>query len=176
MSALLTTTMTYMKNVIDGFEAAGRGHIKMAVGGAPISQMFADEIGADGYGADASSAVDLFLRLVGRGGDAVSAPAVAAPAQAAAPAARLADNVVKYQILYWRDLPSSIKAWDDFGEIKTDLAGRFSDRIDAEAMKLGLTSGDDYVAQLRWGDESERPGNPEDVVKALRRELEAKSP
>ena len=66
MSALLTTTMTYMKTVIDGFEAAGQGHIKMAVGGAPISQMFADEIGADGYGADASSAVDLFLRLAGR--------------------------------------------------------------------------------------------------------------
>jgi 5-methyltetrahydrofolate--homocysteine methyltransferase len=63
MSALLTTTMTYMKSVIDGFEAAGQGHIKMAVGGAPISQMFADEIGADGYGADASAAVDLFLDL-----------------------------------------------------------------------------------------------------------------
>ena len=63
MSALLTTTITYMKTVIDGFEAAGLGHIKMAVGGAPISQMFADEIGADGYGANASAAVDLFLRL-----------------------------------------------------------------------------------------------------------------
>jgi hypothetical protein len=60
MSALLTTTMTYMKTVIDGFEAAGRGHIKMAVGGAPISQMFADEIGADGYGQNASAAVDSF--------------------------------------------------------------------------------------------------------------------
>jgi 5-methyltetrahydrofolate--homocysteine methyltransferase len=64
MSALLTTTMTYMKTVIDGFQAAGREEIKMAVGGAPISQMFADEIGADGYGANASAAVDLFLRLV----------------------------------------------------------------------------------------------------------------
>jgi 5-methyltetrahydrofolate--homocysteine methyltransferase len=63
MSALLTTTMTYMKTVIDGFQAAGRSDIKMAVGGAPISQMFADEIGADGYGANASAAVDLFLRL-----------------------------------------------------------------------------------------------------------------
>jgi 5-methyltetrahydrofolate--homocysteine methyltransferase len=63
MSALLTTTMTYMKTVIDGFEKAGRGDIKMAVGGAPISQMFADEIGADGYGQNASAAVDLFLRL-----------------------------------------------------------------------------------------------------------------
>ena len=65
MSALLTTTMTYMKVVIDGFNVPGRDHIKMAIGGAPISQMFADEIGADGYGADASSAVDLFIYLVG---------------------------------------------------------------------------------------------------------------
>jgi 5-methyltetrahydrofolate--homocysteine methyltransferase len=64
MSALLTTTMVYMKTVIDGFEAAGR-EMKFAVGGAPISQMFADEIGADGYGANASAAVDLFLRLAG---------------------------------------------------------------------------------------------------------------
>jgi 5-methyltetrahydrofolate--homocysteine methyltransferase len=66
MSALLTTTMTYMKVVIDGFQARGLDHIKMAVGGAPISQMYADEIGADGYGQDASSAVDLFLRFVGK--------------------------------------------------------------------------------------------------------------
>jgi 5-methyltetrahydrofolate--homocysteine methyltransferase len=66
MSALLTTTMTYMKVVIDGFHQRGLEHIKMAVGGAPISQMYADEIGADGYGQDASSAVDLFLRLVGK--------------------------------------------------------------------------------------------------------------
>jgi 5-methyltetrahydrofolate--homocysteine methyltransferase len=66
MSALLTTTMTYMKTVVDGFEAAGKGHVKMAVGGAPISQMFADEIGADGYGANASAAVDLFRRLAAR--------------------------------------------------------------------------------------------------------------
>ena len=63
MSALLTTTMMYMKTVIDGFEAAGKRNIKIAIGGAPISQMFADEIGADGYGQNASAAVDLFLKL-----------------------------------------------------------------------------------------------------------------
>jgi len=66
MSALLTTTMTYMKTVVDGFKEKKLGHIKMAIGGAPVSQIFADEIGADGYGADASSAVDLFLQLVGK--------------------------------------------------------------------------------------------------------------
>ena len=64
MSALLTTTMTYMKVVIDGYKERGLGQIKMAIGGAPISQMYAEEIGADGYAPDASSAVDLFLRLV----------------------------------------------------------------------------------------------------------------
>ncbi|MFZ0452816.1 MAG: corrinoid protein [Ignavibacteriaceae bacterium] len=64
MSALLTTTMTYMKIVVDGFKEKSFDNIKMAIGGAPVSQMFADEIGADGYGSDASSAVDLFLKLV----------------------------------------------------------------------------------------------------------------
>ena len=64
MSALLTTTMTYMKTVVDGFK--DKENIKMAIGGAPVSQMYADEIGADGYGSDASSAVDMFLRLVGK--------------------------------------------------------------------------------------------------------------
>ena len=64
MSALLTTTMTYMKTVISGYKERGLGRIKMAIGGAPISQMYAEEIGADGYGSDASSAVDLFLQLV----------------------------------------------------------------------------------------------------------------
>ena len=63
MSALLTTTMPYMKVVIDAFKQDGLDHIKMCVGGAPVSEMFADEVGADGYGADASSAIDLFKEL-----------------------------------------------------------------------------------------------------------------
>jgi 5-methyltetrahydrofolate--homocysteine methyltransferase len=176
MSALLTTTMTYMKVVIDGFEAAGKTNVRMAVGGAPISQMFADEIGADGYGQDASAAVDLFLHLVGKGGPVANAPKPAATQASKASSERPAGNVVRYQILYWRDLPSSIKAWDDFGEVKVDLGGRFADRIDSEAQKLGLTAGDDYVAQLRWGDEAERPGAPDDVVKAIRQDLEAAMP
>src|SRR5262245_10878326 len=57
MSALLTTTMPYMKVVIDAFRAQGMGHVKLCVGGAPVSEMFADEIGADGYAGDAASAV-----------------------------------------------------------------------------------------------------------------------
>ncbi|MDH5805658.1 MAG: cobalamin-dependent protein, partial [Gemmatimonadota bacterium] len=63
MSALLTTTMPYMKVVIDAFKDADLDHVKLCVGGAPVSEVFADEIGADGYAADASSAVDLFKEI-----------------------------------------------------------------------------------------------------------------
>ncbi len=63
MSTLLTTTMPYMKVVIDRFKEVGLDHVKICVGGAPVSEMFADEIGADGYGADASRAVELFKEL-----------------------------------------------------------------------------------------------------------------
>lgn len=63
MSALLTTTMTYMKTVVDALSEAGLDQVKTCVGGAPVSQMHADEVGADGYAPDASSAVDLFKAL-----------------------------------------------------------------------------------------------------------------
>jgi 5-methyltetrahydrofolate--homocysteine methyltransferase len=63
MSALLTTTMIYMKTVVDAVRERRVG-VKIAVGGAPVTQEFCDEIGADGYAADAASAVELFKRLV----------------------------------------------------------------------------------------------------------------
>lgn len=59
MSALLTTTMVNMPEVIKALEAAGlRGKVKIMIGGAPITQNYADQIGADGYSPDAASAVD----------------------------------------------------------------------------------------------------------------------
>ena len=60
LSALLTTTMPFMKETVKVLVEAGlREQVKILVGGAPISQQFADEIGADGYAADAGSAVEL---------------------------------------------------------------------------------------------------------------------
>ncbi len=64
MSALLTTTMPYMKTVIDKFRNSDLSHIKFVVGGAPINESFAAEIGADGYGADAASTVDVLNSLM----------------------------------------------------------------------------------------------------------------
>ena len=81
-----------------------------------------------------------------------------------------------YQILYWQDLPSQVKAWDDFDEVKVELPARFAARIDQAAQAQGLTSTDDYLAQWRWGDEAERPGTAAEVADAVRRELESSRP
>ena len=67
MSALLTTTMTNMPEVVEAIGDAGlRDRVRIVVGGAPITQTYAEEIGADGYAKDASSAVRLVQGLVDR--------------------------------------------------------------------------------------------------------------
>ncbi len=66
MSALLTTTMSSMKGVVDLLRERGlNGKIRTIVGGAPVSKDFADEIGADAYGYDAANAVDQVKTLLG---------------------------------------------------------------------------------------------------------------
>ncbi|MFP4052639.1 MAG: corrinoid protein [Phycisphaerae bacterium] len=63
MSALLTTTMPQMQEVVGALKGAGI-EVKTIIGGAPVTQNFADEIGADGYAADAASAVDVVKTLI----------------------------------------------------------------------------------------------------------------
>jgi 5-methyltetrahydrofolate--homocysteine methyltransferase len=66
MSALLTTTMPVMRVVIEELEKAGlREKVKVMIGGAPVTQEYAQEIGADGYAPDAGSAVDKAKELLG---------------------------------------------------------------------------------------------------------------
>jgi methanogenic corrinoid protein MtbC1 len=65
LSALLTVTMPSMKTTIEALKAAGiREKIKVMIGGAPVTQEFANEIGADGYSENANSAVALARRLI----------------------------------------------------------------------------------------------------------------
>jgi 5-methyltetrahydrofolate--homocysteine methyltransferase len=65
LSALLTTTMTNMKGVIEAIEEAGlRDSVKIMIGGAPVTDAYAQEIGADGYAADAATAVDIARELM----------------------------------------------------------------------------------------------------------------
>jgi 5-methyltetrahydrofolate--homocysteine methyltransferase len=67
LSALLTTTMVEIKNVIDAFKEEGlRDDVKIIVGGAPVSENYAKDIGADGYSPDAASAVNLAKNLLGK--------------------------------------------------------------------------------------------------------------
>jgi 5-methyltetrahydrofolate--homocysteine methyltransferase len=66
LSALLTTTLPAMKGTLDAFRSAGmRDRVKVMMGGAPVTQSFADAIGADGFGENAAAAVPLARRLVG---------------------------------------------------------------------------------------------------------------
>ncbi len=66
LSSLLTTTMEYHKDVIDALTEAGiRDSVKVMIGGAPVSQDFADKVGADAYTADAATAADVALSYFG---------------------------------------------------------------------------------------------------------------
>jgi corrinoid protein of di/trimethylamine methyltransferase len=67
LSALLTTTMTMMKTVIEALDKAGiRSKVKVMVGGAPITQQYANEIGADGFSDNASAAVAVARKLIAK--------------------------------------------------------------------------------------------------------------
>jgi 5-methyltetrahydrofolate--homocysteine methyltransferase len=64
LSALLTTTMPQMKTVVEAVKKAGLKDVKVMIGGAPVTQSDADEIGAHGYAPDAASAVDTAKELL----------------------------------------------------------------------------------------------------------------
>lgn len=80
--------------------------------------------------------------------------------------------MASFQVLCWQQIPSQIKAWDDFDEISVALSGRFVARIDQSAQQQGLTSADDYLNQWRWSDVAERDGTAEQVAEAVKQELE----
>ena len=68
MSALLTTTMRAMESTIKELEEAGvRDKVKIMIGGAPVTQAFSDQIGADGYASNAAAAAELAKKFVGAG-------------------------------------------------------------------------------------------------------------
>lgn len=79
-----------------------------------------------------------------------------------------------YQILYWQDIPSQLKVWDDFDEIKLELSPRFIAIIDKAAKEQGLVSEDDYLSQWKWSEEEERTGSIEEIAALIKDELETK--
>ncbi len=79
-----------------------------------------------------------------------------------------------YQILYWKDIPTQVKSWDDFDEVKIELDPRFMIKVDKVAQSTGVTETDDYLAQWNWSDEKEKDGSVEEVAESIKQEIESK--
>jgi hypothetical protein len=79
-----------------------------------------------------------------------------------------------YRILYWQEIPTQIKAEDDADDVTVMLDDRFMQQIDILAAKRGLQAADDYLAQWKWSEETERAGSALEVAESLKAELEAK--
>lgn len=78
-----------------------------------------------------------------------------------------------YQILYWHDIPSQVRAKGDGRErISAALSQRFQEAIDNAAMAAGLVGSDEYTDAFRWGDPIERDGSAADVAAAVVAEIE----
>jgi hypothetical protein len=84
--------------------------------------------------------------------------------------------VAYYQIMYWKDIPNVVRAWDDRQEVKKQLSARFALAIDAAATIEGDTDADVYLDGWQWGPEETREGTPEAIAQALVAELEAAWP
>ena len=155
MSALLTTTMTYMKTVIDGFEKAGRSAHQ------------------DG-GRRRADQPDVRRRnrrrrLRRRCVDAPSICFLQAGRE------RRSTRMATYKILYWQEIPSQIKAEDDDDEVNLPLPPSSSSASTRLPCTQACTAADDYLAQWKWGDEHERDGSAEEVAQAVKAELEAQA-
>ena len=81
--------------------------------------------------------------------------------------------MAKYQVLYWREIPAQLKAYEGTRPISQALSERFQVEIDRIAMKEGLVGTDEYLDQWQWSEEEERPGTAREVLEEVAAELEA---
>ena len=84
--------------------------------------------------------------------------------------------MASYQVMYWKHIPSQVKAWEGDTQAKRMLPDRFQVAIDAFAMKDGSTGMDAYLDGWRWGPVEERQGAPDEVIAAVVAELDAAHP
>ena len=81
-----------------------------------------------------------------------------------------------YQVMYWKHIPSQVKAWAGEDQVKSMMPDYFQAAIDAYAMRDGSTDMDAYLEGWRWSETRERPGSAEDVAGAVVSELDAANP
>ena len=84
--------------------------------------------------------------------------------------------MASYQVMFWKHIPSQVKAWEGETQVKRMLPDRFQAAIDAYAMKDGSTDMDAYLDGWQWGPVLELPGSPEEVAAAVIAELDASNP
>ena len=80
--------------------------------------------------------------------------------------------MAKYQIFYWKDIPSLVKAVEGGDEVTVELDPRFQEHIDRVAMQQKIAGTDEYLEHWHWGDSEEREGGAQETVDALKREIE----
>jgi len=84
--------------------------------------------------------------------------------------------MAKYQVMFWKHIPSQVKAWDGESEAKRMLPDYFQAAIDAYAMKDGSTDMDAYLEGWKWGPVEERAGDPQEIIALVVEELTAANP
>jgi hypothetical protein len=84
--------------------------------------------------------------------------------------------VSKYQVMYWKHIPSQVKAWEGDAEVKRMLPDYFQAAIDAFAMKDGSTDMDAYLDGWKWGAIEQRDGAPHEVLSRVIDDLTAANP
>ena len=84
--------------------------------------------------------------------------------------------MANYQVMFWKHIPSQVKAWDGAAEVKRMMPDRFQVAIDAYSMKEGSTDMDAYLDGWQWGPVEERAGTPAEVLEAVIAELDASHP
>ena len=84
--------------------------------------------------------------------------------------------MAKYKILYWKGIPSQVRATDENGRVSRRLPQRFQEAIDEAAMALGKIGTDSYTNGFEWGEELERPGTAEESADVVATELDKKYP
>lgn len=84
--------------------------------------------------------------------------------------------MTQVQIVYWRDIPAQVKVREGRTRLSRPLALRFQEAIDSAAMRAGASATDDYLAEWRTSDPTDRPGAPEAVATTLVSELETAYP
>ncbi len=79
--------------------------------------------------------------------------------------------MAKYQILYWKDIPAQVKAFDGSRPVSRQLPPSYQIEIDRIAMVDGLAGSDDYLNQWHWSPKLERDGTAQEVLESVVREL-----